>query len=235
MSSQLLPTPGLILVADAVPLLRQGLMQVLAQANTGYCLHEAGTAADLLALTQTLAPALVLTSTDLPGAPSQPEGLLSALRALSPNLPVVVLTDPLKTPEISLLRLLRQNVSGLLARTAPIAEVCEMVSLVLQRGRFYNDYVLGLLQGQLNRRTRLSKPSASDFSTRQVEVLQLIAADHSNEEIAEYLATSVRTVEYHRSQMLQKTGARTTLGLVLFALRQGIFADKTLAAMAAAC
>jgi DNA-binding NarL/FixJ family response regulator len=60
------------------------------------------------------------------------------------------------------------------------------------------------------------------FTSRQIEILHLMAEDRSNEEIARCLFTSVRTVEYHRSQMLQKAGTRTTLGLVLFALQQGI-------------
>ncbi|MCB2407475.1 response regulator transcription factor [Hymenobacter lucidus] len=227
LSCAALPPVGVILVADAVPLLRQGLVQVLAQAHAGYCLLQAGTTAELLLLTQQLSPALVLTAADLPGAPPRAEGLLTALREIKPDLPVVALTDPVATPEPDLLRLLRHNVSGLLARSASISEVSEMVSSVLQRGRFYNEATLRLLQSQLAGRPRPAR-LRTELSNRQLEVLQLIAEEYCNEEIAGLLSTSVRTVEYHRSQMLQKTGTRTTLGLVLYALRQGVFVDKAL-------
>jgi DNA-binding NarL/FixJ family response regulator len=225
-----MPAPGVILVADSVPLLRQGLVWVLTtQAAVGYGVHEVTTGAELLTLVPRLEPVLVLTAANLPGTPSGAPELLQALRAIRPQLPVVVLTDPATTPELGLLRLLRQNVSGLLPRSSSIMDVCEVVGGVLQRGRHYHDYVLALLQCQLGRRSKPAGPRPV-FSDRQVQVLQLIAEDYSNEEIADYLATSVRTVEYHRSQMLQKTGTRTTLGLVLFALRQGVFADKGLGA-----
>ncbi|RYU79912.1 response regulator transcription factor [Hymenobacter persicinus] len=230
MTSSFLPPTGVILVADAVPLLRLGLVQVLTQASAGYCLHQAATWPELLALTQQLAPALVVTSPDLPGAPAKPEALLTTLRATNPQLPVVVLTEPAATPESCLLRLLRHNVSGLLARSASTAEVCEMVAGVLRQGQFYSASMLALLQRQLERRTRGTSPK-TEFTPRQLAVLQLIAEDYCNEEIAELLSTSVRTVEYHRSRMLQQTGTRTSLALVLFALRRGLFANSGLSVL----
>ncbi|MBO2009713.1 response regulator transcription factor [Hymenobacter negativus] len=209
-----------ILVADALPIFRHGLLQVLSQAFAAHALCEAATAPEVLAVAQRWAPDVVVMAAGLPDAPADPGAVLAALRAQQPQVAVVVVIDPDTTPELVALRLLRQNVSALLLRTAPPQEVCETVRAVLAHGRCYNEYALNLLQSQLHHR-QLPRP-ADCFSARQLEVLRLIADDHTNEEIAEYLCTSVRTVEYHRSQMLQKAGTRTTLGLVLFAQRQGL-------------
>jgi len=60
------------------------------------------------------------------------------------------------------------------------------------------------------------------FSSREVEVLQLIAEGYTNQEIADKLFTSKRTVEGHRQNMIDKTGARNTPALVKFAILSGI-------------
>ncbi|UOQ54345.1 helix-turn-helix transcriptional regulator [Hymenobacter cellulosivorans] len=59
------------------------------------------------------------------------------------------------------------------------------------------------------------------FSRRELDVLRLVVADYCNQEIADALCLSVRTVESHRRALLQKAGARTLVGLVAQAVRQG--------------
>ena len=210
----------IILVADAAPLLRCGLQHTLAQAFGECQLLEAATMPELLRLAAQQLPQLILLAPNLPEAPADPAALLRALRDLHPEVAVVVLADPDTTSELDLLRLLRQNVNGLLLRTATLAEVRSTVGTVLRHGRCDSEFIFMLLHSHLQRQTKL--PQTAVFSGRQLEVLRLVAQDLTNEEIAECLFTSVRTVEYHRSQMLQKAGTRTTLGLVLFALRQGL-------------
>jgi DNA-binding NarL/FixJ family response regulator len=224
--------PAGIIVADALPLFRCGLLNVLAQSFARYPLYEAATAAEVVKLASSLGPELVIIAASL--LDTSAGALVTALRERHPHLAVVVLIDPATTPELMALRLLRQNVNSLLLCAASPEEVCETISAVFKRGRYYNDYTLGLLQSQMHHRSLAQ--AADIFSPRQLEVLQLIARDHSNEDIAEYLCTSVRTVEYHRSQMLQKAGARTTLGLVLFAQRKGLLtADMQPEPAQAAC
>ena len=61
----------------------------------------------------------------------------------------------------------------------------------------------------------------SAFSSRELEVLRLVVADQCNEEIANHLCLSVRTVESHRRTLLQKAGTRTLVGLAARAVREG--------------
>ncbi|WP_141765620.1 helix-turn-helix domain-containing protein, partial [Hymenobacter coccineus] len=65
---------------------------------------------------------------------------------------------------------------------------------------------------------------ATPFSPRELEVLRLVVDDYCNREIAGHLYLSVRTVESHRRALLQKSGARTLVGLVAWALRAGMVA-----------
>lgn len=218
----------LILVADVAPLLSCGLRHTLAAACAAYEVREVASLPELLALAAGRPPVLLVLAADLPGAPADPATLLGLLREVWPEVAVVILADPLAASPLAMLRLLRRNVNSLLLRTAPLAEVCDTVSTVLRCGHCHTNYMLRLLHSHLQQHTRPAKEGV--FSSRQLEVLHLVAQDLPNEDIAEYLCTSVRTVEYHRSQMLQKAGTRTTLGLVLFALRQGLLAAEALPA-----
>lgn len=67
-------------------------------------------------------------------------------------------------------------------------------------------------------------PIPTQFSPRELEVLRLVVDDNCNQEIANHLYLSVRTVESHRRALLQKSGARTLAGLVAWALREGMIA-----------
>lgn len=63
--------------------------------------------------------------------------------------------------------------------------------------------------------------ATSHFSRRELEVLRLVVNDQCNEEIADHLCLSVRTVESHRRALLQKAGTRTLVGLAARAVREG--------------
>lgn len=71
---------------------------------------------------------------------------------------------------------------------------------------------------------RAPHPAPTPFSRRELEVLHLVVDDHCNQEIADHLFVSVRTVESHRRALLQKSGTRTLAGLVAWALREGMVA-----------
>jgi DNA-binding NarL/FixJ family response regulator len=71
---------------------------------------------------------------------------------------------------------------------------------------------------------RAPRPAPTPFSRRELEVLHLVVNDYCNQEIADHLFVSVRTVESHRRALLQKSGTRTLAGLVAWALRAGMVA-----------
>ena len=63
----------------------------------------------------------------------------------------------------------------------------------------------------------------SPLTTREKEILELVCQELTTTEIAEKLFLSVRTVDGHRNNLLEKTGARNTAGLVIYALRHDLF------------
>jgi DNA-binding CsgD family transcriptional regulator len=64
--------------------------------------------------------------------------------------------------------------------------------------------------------------SKGELSKREIEVIKLICLEHTNQEIADQLFLSIRTVESHRQRVLEKVGAKNTVGLVVYAIANEI-------------
>jgi DNA-binding CsgD family transcriptional regulator len=63
---------------------------------------------------------------------------------------------------------------------------------------------------------------AVELTQREKEILKLVVDEYSNNEIAEALSISVRTVNAHKGNLIEKTGAKNVVGLIMYALRNGI-------------
>ncbi|HET6533990.1 MAG TPA: response regulator transcription factor, partial [Actinoplanes sp.] len=79
-----------------------------------------------------------------------------------------------------------------------------------------------LMRTYLERAREGDRPPAKAITDREEEVLKLVAEGHSTKEIAELLFISVKTVERHRSNILQKLGLRDRLELTRYAIRAGL-------------
>jgi DNA-binding NarL/FixJ family response regulator len=77
----------------------------------------------------------------------------------------------------------------------------------------------------LQRETPLTEPRQRDMTTRETQVIKLMAWGHSNKEIAAKLELSVKTVETHKTKAMQKLGMRTRIDVVQFAVLEGWLKD----------
>jgi DNA-binding NarL/FixJ family response regulator len=139
-------------------------------------------------------------------------GLLRQLRGIRSCQPILVLVSHRLAPALRE-QLLQAGANMLLShQVAPTAVVSAVRALL-------NGVGSGMASVSLVGSRRFEPPTP--FSPREVEVLRLVIDDHCNQEIADLLCLSVRTVESHRRALLQKTGAKTLVGLVVQAVRQG--------------
>ena len=191
------------LVAAAPTLLRQGLVAILREWWPALRLTLT---ADATQVAELLVPgtfALLVLDGALPGR-TLPE-LLARLHRARPAQRCLLLTDqPPPAPPIACGAQLQ------LPRHVPPAALAAALAPWLD----------GPAPGPAPRR-----PAAhyllDGFSPRELQVLRLVVADHCNEEIADQLFLSVRTVESHRRNLLQKAGTRTLVGLAARAVREG--------------
>jgi DNA-binding NarL/FixJ family response regulator len=122
---------------------------------------------------------------------------------------------------------LRAGASAYLLKDSQPAELELAVRAVAQGGSYLSPMVSRHLLADYLRRTERDDGPADGLTPRQREVLQLIAEGHTNAEMAETLNLSVKTVETHRAQLMDRLSIRDVAGLVRYAIRTGLIpADR---------
>lgn len=145
---------------------------------------------------------------------------LEKLRNAYPETKVIMLT--MHDSDRLINHLMQMGANGFLLKDENAEVVLEAVSRVAEEGIFFRNYVSkALLKGRRSdyRQDVLLKP---DISEREMEVLALICQEYTSKEIAEKLFISTRTVEGHRRSLQDKTGARNLVGLVMYAVKNGL-------------
>lgn len=109
--------------------------------------------------------------------------------------------------------------SGFLLKDSDIEEVYAAVDAVMAGDNYFSSVLYGSLTRNLS---RIDTPPASDedfLSEREIEILVEVCAGLSNQEIADKLFISKRTVDKHRANILEKTGCKNTANLVVYAIK----------------
>lgn len=199
-----------VLVATPPSLHRQGLLATLREHWPALICTIFPDPDQLPALVRQQAYALVVLDCALGGSPLPEQ--LRILRRIRSGQPILVLTGRRLTPPLRQ-QLQQAGASALLCHDVAPATLVTVISGLLNDSAPSN--------ATLPPTAVRSSPPPTPFSTREAEVLRLVVADLCNQEIADKLFLSVRTVESHRRALLQKTGAKTLVGLVVQALREG--------------
>ena len=140
-----------------------------------------------------------------------------------PDVKVLVLS--LYFSEAFVIHMIETGASGYLPKNSDPEEVRMAIEAVVSKGFYYSEAVMDIMRKNLVSKER-PKPvfdSAEALSKREVEVLKLICQQLTNKEIAEKLFISDRTVAGHRNNILEKTGARNTAGMVVYAISKGFY------------
>ena len=203
-----------IVVADDHRVVRAGLRLLLEAEPDFQVLAEAGDVAEGEQLLEELAPDVLILDLSMPGEPSL--SAIPRMRAGHPDTQIVVLTmqnDPIFARDA-----LRAGAIGYVLKEAADSELVEAVRSAADGLTYLNPGLGARLAAAAQERPEL--PDA--LSPRELEVLRLIAAGHTNNEIAGQLFLSVRTVESHRAHIQRKTGRMTRADLVTYAQDRGL-------------
>jgi DNA-binding NarL/FixJ family response regulator len=132
---------------------------------------------------------------------------------------VIILS--MHTGEEHVTRALKAGAAGYVLKDAPPAEL-ELAVRQVARGEAYLSPAVSKYLVQSYARGRSGRSDLERLTLRQREVLQLIAEGYTTKAIAARLKVSVKTVETHRAQLMDRLGIRDVAGLVRFALRRGL-------------
>ena len=125
--------------------------------------------------------------------------------------------------EVSIKKMLKAGASGYMLKEGNASELITAVEKVMNGDKFYSPLVTEtIMQSLMSSRKNYKN---ANLTKREHEILYLIFKEKSNQEIADELFISLRTVETHKHNIMEKTGSRNMAGLVKFAIREKLFDD----------
>lgn len=210
-----------VLLADDHAVLRSGLRLLIERQAGMEVVAEVGDGHEALAKAKALQPDLVLLDINMPGLDGL--GALPQIRQASPNSRVLILT---MHDDVSYLQeALRAGASGYVLKRAVDNEL-QMAIQAVMRGETYVHSAM--TQKLLQKMDADAVPGKDEpdpwavLSERERDVLRLVALGYTNQEVADELFLSVKTVETYRARGMEKLGLQTRAQLVKAALKRGL-------------
>ena len=210
-----------VLIAEDHALVRAGLRKLLESLPALEVVGEAGDGRDALAQVAAKKPDVALLDIAMPGL----NGLETAERIVAEQPGTKVILLSMHANEEYVLQALRAGVAGYILKDSALTEL-ELAIQAVRRGDTYLSPAVSRHIGEYVRRTGEATPRES-LTQRQREILQLIAEGKSTKGIAGMLGVSVKTVETHRSQLMNKLDIHDIAGLVRYAIRIGLVTPES--------
>jgi DNA-binding NarL/FixJ family response regulator len=231
--------PGVIriLLADDHDILRDGLRALLEIPGDMQVVGEARTGREAVAEAERMRPDIVLMDISLP----ELDGVEACqrIRQQSPDVRVLFLT--MHEAEEYFFRALRAGAAGYVIKRTAAADLLAAIRAVVRGESFLSPSIARALvedyaRQQSRQQARITHSVSSDegdnqytqgdaydtLSSREREVLQLVGEGHTNQEIANMLRLSIKTIQSHRAAVMEKLGLRDVTHLVRYGVRRGI-------------
>ena len=209
-----------VLVADDHTIVRQGLRAILEAEADIEVVGEAADGREAVRKGLTLLPDVVVMDVSMP----RMNGLEATARIVkeSPGIRVVALT--MHSSEEYVYSLLKAGARGYLLKESVSSDLVEAIHAVVGGGTYLHPAIsTKVVDGYLKRPNPKTRSGMLEIlSPREREILQLIAEGHTNKEIAGLLVLSVKTIENHRTRIMDKLEIHNVAGLTRYAISQGI-------------
>jgi DNA-binding NarL/FixJ family response regulator len=209
--------PIRVLIADDHALVRAGIRALVERIDGVVVVGEAGKGSEALELVRQLSPDLLLLDITMPDGNGF--DVLDQLTKLYPEIRVIVLTVH-EAGEYAI-RAVREGAAGYLPKSAASTELEDAIRTVVSGKRYISpETAQNTIIEQGSRGTK--RDLLATLSPRQREVLRLIAEGRTTKQIARDLEISVKTVETHRAQLMERLGIHDVAGLVRYAIIVGL-------------
>jgi DNA-binding NarL/FixJ family response regulator len=211
--------PYRIVLADDHLMLRQGLKRILAEGPDLEVIGEAGDGLELIRLLRKSPPDLVILDVSMPYL----RGLeaIREMKSIHPGVKILILT--MHKDKEYLHQAMAEGAHGYLLKEDADTELFSAIKM-LRQGEFYLSpaFSRGLAEDWVKAlRDKDTRPPSETLTLREREILKLIAEGKANKEISELLSISVRTVEHHRANIMEKLQLHSTAELVKYAMQKG--------------
>ena len=209
-----------VIIADDHKVFRQGVASLIA-GNGGdtEVIGEAGSGEELLGLLKEGSPDVILMDIDMGGS----NGIKLTEQITKEYPSVRVLAFSMHEEKNYVMKMLEAGATGYLLKNAGKDEMMNAIRSVAAGDGYFSHEISTLLLRQFSKKdTQKESKAGEELTRREIEILQLIAEEYSNPEIAEKLFISIRTVDTHRRNLLEKLRVKNTAGLVKYAIKNNL-------------
>ena len=207
-----------IVLADDHRMIRQGIRRIIEEQPGMEVIGEASDGIELLGLLKKLNPDMVILDISMPNL----RGIEATreIKSLFPNMKVLILT--MHKDKDYLLQAISAGADGYLLKEDADIELYSAIEAIRHSGHYITPSLSGKVTESLMHILQdHRKQTSEDLTTREGEVLKLIAEGKSSREIASLLGISIRTVENHRNNIMKKLGLKKNIQLVRYAISKG--------------
>lgn len=213
-----------IAVVDDHEIVRDGVKMLLEDEPGFQIAFEAETGKEAVELCKKEEPDLVIMDITMP----EMDGI-QATKIIKNNYPdIKILALTMLSEDQHIRKMIKAGASGYILKSSGKNELIKAINSIMEGNHYFSDGATkAILQELVNPVVTKSKDDDEvNITERELEVLKLIVDEYTNQEIAEELFVSVRTVDAHRRNLLQKTGVKNTAGLVKYALKNKLFQNN---------
>ena len=209
-----------IALVDDHTLFRTGMRGLLMQRNDYEVVADVGSGEEFLALLPALDVDVVFMDISMQGM----DGCETTRRALAMRPELRIITLSMYGDDHYYTLMVESGASGFLLKDSDIEEVYNAVDSVQSGDSYFSSALLGSLTRNMSMAS-VDVPLEGDaLSDREIEILVEVCRGLSNQEIADKLFISKRTVDKHRANILEKTGCKNTANLVVYAIKNHLVA-----------
>lgn len=208
-----------VMLADDHKIVRDGIKLMLESQAGIELISEAETGNDVLELLKKEPVDIIVMDINMP----EMDGIQATklVKETYPDIKILALT--MSNDELHIRQMIQAGASGYIMKSAGRAELKEAIlSIIGGKHYFSTDATQSIMMDLVKGKGKSTNPDPIHITDRELEILELIVQEHTNQEIAKKLYISSRTVDAHRRNLLQKTGARNTAGLVKYAFQNKI-------------
>lgn len=208
-----------IIIADDHQIIIDGIKSMLSEEKKYSIVEEASNGQEAMDKITLLPENYDVLITDISMPLLSGTDLCRMVKHSYPDIKVLVLSMYSSAPMIR--EAIMAEADGFILKTSGKEELLQALHKISNNGTYYSQETIPVLYSQIEKEKQ-QKQNTSVLTEREREILSLIVQEYTSEEIANKLHISKKTVDNHRTNLLEKTNNRSTIGLVKYALKNGM-------------
>lgn len=208
-----------ILLADDHKIVRDGIKTLLEDEIGFKIVAEAETGTETIEACQNHEIDIIIMDINMP----EMNGIEATKRIKEDFPDIKVLGLTMMDEDQHIRNMIEAGASGYILKSSGKDELVDAITNILDGQHYFSEETTRSVMMEMVKGTpKKSQSDPAELTEREIEVLELIVKQYTNQQIADELHISIRTVDAHRRNLLQKTGAKNTAGLVTYAIRHDL-------------